>query len=198
MKINEKLKTFLEESNVKVSICEDDVELENYTDAGGDKIITLVNLEVKELEEYLNTYDINEEVLLWWKDGADGKRTPFDNIIEHVQDEEKWLNDWKALVAEFKGEKRTKTIHDAPCEPLVLCFNIDPHLLDTDERIEVLSDMTDEELYKEACEGVEIGLADIYALGDFLGDLTNGELKDKYYYYRYVMVSRAESDKWLK
>ena len=79
MKINKKLKTFLEESNVKVSIYEDDVELENYTDAGGDKIITLDNLEVKDLEEYLNTYDINEEVLLWWKDGADGKRTPFEN-----------------------------------------------------------------------------------------------------------------------
>ena len=58
--------------------------------------------------------------------------------------------------------------------------------------------MTDEELYKEACDGVEIGLADIYALGDFLGDLNSGEIEGKDYYYRYVMVSREESDKWLK
>lgn len=105
---------------------------------------------------------------------------------------------WIESTTAQEDGKRTKTIHDAPCEPLVLCFNISPYLLDTDERLEILSEMTDEELYKEACEGVKHGLADIYALGDFLGDLNNGELKDKYYYYRYVMVSREESDKWLK
>lgn len=69
-------------------------ELECYTDAGEDMIITLDKVRKKNLQEYIDGFDINEEVLLWWQNGieyAREKKVPFDNIKEHYEDYEDYL-----------------------------------------------------------------------------------------------------------
>lgn len=68
-----------------------DGELECYTDAGEDMIITLDKVRKKNLQEYIDNFDINEEVLLWWQDGRPGKRVPFANVKEHYEDYEAYL-----------------------------------------------------------------------------------------------------------
>lgn len=66
-------------------------ELECYTDAGEDMIITLDKVRKKNLKEYIDNFDINEEVLLWWQDGRPGKGVPFANVKEHYEDYEAYL-----------------------------------------------------------------------------------------------------------
>ncbi len=66
-------------------------ELECYTDAGEDMIITLDKVRKKNLQEYIDNFDINEEVLLWWQDGRPGKGVPFANVKEHYEDYEAYL-----------------------------------------------------------------------------------------------------------
>jgi hypothetical protein len=69
-------------------------ELECYTDAGEDMIITLDKVRKKNLQEYIDGFDINAEVLLWWQNGieyAREKKVPFDNIKEHYEDYEAYL-----------------------------------------------------------------------------------------------------------
>ena len=68
-----------------------DGELECYTDAGEDMIITLDKVRKKNLQEYIDNFDINEEVLLWWQDGKPGKGVPFANVKEHYEDYEAYL-----------------------------------------------------------------------------------------------------------
>lgn len=67
------------------------VELECYTDAGGDMLIHLEEPTKKKLQEYIDNFDINAEVLLWWQDGKPGNGVPFDNVMEHYRDYEDWL-----------------------------------------------------------------------------------------------------------
>lgn len=70
------------------------VELECYTDAGGDMIIDVEVPTKEKLQEYIDEFDINGEVLKWWADGTPGRGVPFDNIKEHYEDLEdylKWL-----------------------------------------------------------------------------------------------------------
>ena len=70
------------------------VELECYTDAGGDMIINLEEPTKEKLQEYIDDFDINDEVLKWWQKGEKGNGVPFDNIKDHYQDYEdylKWL-----------------------------------------------------------------------------------------------------------
>lgn len=73
-------------------------DLECYTDAGEDMIISLDKVRKKNLQEYIDNFDINEEVLIWWRDLSDEqrkeKKVPFDNMKEHYEDYEaylKWL-----------------------------------------------------------------------------------------------------------
>jgi hypothetical protein len=68
------------------------VELESYTKAGGDMIIYLEVCDKEHLQEYIDTYDINQEVIGWWTDGIKGNGVPFDNIRDHYNDLEDWLN----------------------------------------------------------------------------------------------------------
>ena len=68
-----------------------DGELECYTDAGEDMIINLDKVRKKNLQEYIDNFDINEQVLLWWPNGQPGKGVPFDNIKEHYEDYEAFL-----------------------------------------------------------------------------------------------------------
>lgn len=72
----------------------DSVELECYTDAGEDMIINLEEPTKEKLQEYIDDFDINDEVLMWWQNGEKGNGVPFDNIKDHYQDYEdylKWL-----------------------------------------------------------------------------------------------------------
>lgn len=74
-----------------------DNELECYTDAGEDMIITLDKVLKKNLQEYINSFDINANVLLWWEDGTPGKGVPFDNVKEHYEDYEAYIERLQAI-----------------------------------------------------------------------------------------------------
>ena len=70
------------------------VELECYTDAGGDMLIDLEEPTKEKLQEYIDNFDIDREVMLWWHDGEPGNGVPFNSIKEHYNDYEdylKWL-----------------------------------------------------------------------------------------------------------
>lgn len=72
----------------------DSVELECRTDAGGDMIINLEEPTKEALQEYIDDFDINEEVLMWWSEGRPGRGVPFSNVRDHYNDYEdylKWL-----------------------------------------------------------------------------------------------------------
>lgn len=68
-----------------------DGELECYTDVGEDMIISLDKVRKKNLQEYIDNFDINEQVFMWWKNAQPGS-LPFDNMKEHYEDYEKYLH----------------------------------------------------------------------------------------------------------
>lgn len=70
-------------------------ELETYTNAGEGMIIDLVEVTREKLEEYINDFDINDSVMIWWSQGFERARKmkfPFDNIKEHYKDYEAYLD----------------------------------------------------------------------------------------------------------
>lgn len=70
------------------------VELECYTDAGSDMLIALEEPTREQLQDYIDNFDIDEEVSIWWPNGRPGNGVPFDNMREHYNDLEdylKWL-----------------------------------------------------------------------------------------------------------
>jgi len=96
----------LEENNVALCstpVWEDkpnSVELEYYTNAGGDMIICLDEPSQRCLNEYLDNFDIDEEVMLWWRNGSDAAHksgVPFDNTREHYEDLEAWVKELKRI-----------------------------------------------------------------------------------------------------
>ena len=62
------------------------VELECYTDAGEDMIIDLEEPTKEKLQKYINDFDINYNVSIWWQNGRPGKGVPFDNMKEQYDD----------------------------------------------------------------------------------------------------------------
>lgn len=68
-------------------------EIECYTPAGEDMFILLEQLDREHMDEYIEDFDINEQVCGWWPGGhkAEGMGVPFDNIKEHYEDYEAWL-----------------------------------------------------------------------------------------------------------
>ena len=74
-------------------------ELEAYTPAGEDMIISLEKLTRAEFLSWIDEFDINERVVMWWPNGhkADGQGVPFDNIKEHYTDYEKFLNTMRQI-----------------------------------------------------------------------------------------------------
>lgn len=68
-------------------------ELECYTPAGEDMIVCLEELSRECLMDFISNFDINERVVMWWPNGrkVEGKGVPFDNIKEHYEDYEAWL-----------------------------------------------------------------------------------------------------------
>lgn len=76
------------------------VELETYTDAGEDMIIDLDEPSKKCLLEYCDDFDIDENVMLWWRNGADAAHAsgvPFDNPREHYEDYESYLSELRRV-----------------------------------------------------------------------------------------------------
>lgn len=70
------------------------VELETYTSGGEDMIFNLEEPTRESLQEYIDNFDINENVLLWWREGEDyahAKGVPFDNIEDHYNDYREYL-----------------------------------------------------------------------------------------------------------
>ena len=68
------------------------VELESYTKAGGDMTLTIEVCDKEHLQEYIDNFNINAEVVLWWSNGEKCGGVPFDNIKQHYEDLEDWLN----------------------------------------------------------------------------------------------------------
>ena len=71
-----------------------DGEFETYTNDGEDMIILLEKVRKKYLQEYIDTFDINDEVLKWWSNGenyAHEKSVPYSNIKDHYEGYESYL-----------------------------------------------------------------------------------------------------------
>ena len=66
-------------------------ELVCHTPAGEEMFITLEVVNKEHLQEYIDNFDINYNVVLWWPNGERGSGVPFDNIKEHYEDYEEWL-----------------------------------------------------------------------------------------------------------
>lgn len=80
-------------------------EFETYTDAGEDMIFTLETITRNDFKQYIDDFDVNENVLMWWHDGyvaAHKAGVPFENIKEHYQDYEDWLEELSSFVDELE------------------------------------------------------------------------------------------------
>lgn len=88
-----------------------EIELESYTDGGGDMIISIDVTEdwQKEFREYVENYDIDNEVYIWWPDGQPGKGVPFDNIRDLYNDIEEWVDWLKDIIRIMDGKE---PLHD--------------------------------------------------------------------------------------
>jgi hypothetical protein len=66
-------------------------EFEAFTPAGGDMVIILDEPSKEKLQDYVDNFDINEEVLMWWRDGS-GAGLPFANVRDHYNDLEEYID----------------------------------------------------------------------------------------------------------
>ena len=76
------------------------VELETYTEGGEDMIISLEEPTRESLQEYIDDFDINDTVMLWWRDGEDAARAngvPFESIADHCDDYRAYLGNLQAV-----------------------------------------------------------------------------------------------------
>lgn len=96
--IEKKRIRYLEENAI---VCDCDYTegwcLEMYTPAGGDMVWYLDDLTPECLQEYIDNFDINENVLSWWQDGGRGSGVPFANVRDHYNDVEEWLNELQRI-----------------------------------------------------------------------------------------------------
>ena len=72
-------------------------ELEAYTPAGEDMIINLEELSRDCFIQWIDDFDISYEVVAWWPDGIKEYGIPFDNIKEHYNDYEEFLNTMRKI-----------------------------------------------------------------------------------------------------
>lgn len=73
------------------------VELETYTEGGEDMFICLEEPTASQLQDYIDDFDINENVSLWWENGRPGNGVPFNNMKEHYEDYENWLKELQKI-----------------------------------------------------------------------------------------------------
>lgn len=81
------------------------VELNCSTGAGEDMYINLHEISADALEEYVNDFDINEEVSIWWENGQPGRGVPFNDQGEHVEDYEDYLAWLRDIIDASRGKK---------------------------------------------------------------------------------------------
>lgn len=82
----------LEENGIEfINQDENSYEFEAFTPAGGDMVIVLDEPSKEELEKYIDNFDINEEVIMWWRDGR-GNDLPFANVRDHYNDLEEYID----------------------------------------------------------------------------------------------------------
>ncbi len=82
-------------------------ELTCSTDAGGDMVINLEVLDPEHFYEYIDDFDIDEEIMLWWQSGKEAARQkglPFDNIGDHYRDLQEWLDYLRAALEDWPGQ----------------------------------------------------------------------------------------------
>lgn len=84
------------------------VELNCSTGAGEDMYINLEEISAEALEEYINGFDIEYNVSLWWPDGRPGRGVPFDNQAEQVADYEDYLAWLRDIVDLSRGLNKKK------------------------------------------------------------------------------------------
>ncbi len=82
------------------------VELNCSTGAGEDMCINLHEISVDALEEYVNDFDINENVAVWWEDGRPGRGVPFNSMAEHEEDYEDYLAWLRDIIDTCRNTKR--------------------------------------------------------------------------------------------
>lgn len=82
------------------------VELNGYTEAGEDMYINLEEISADALEEYVNDFDINYNVSIWWPNGEKGSGVPFDSMDEQVEDYEDWLARIRDIIDASRGTSR--------------------------------------------------------------------------------------------
>ncbi len=103
------------------------IEIESYTDAGGDQIVTIdVRTDWKrDFIRYVEDYDMDEEVILWWPNGKPGRGVPFANIREHYEDLEDWLNWMKDIASIIEGKDPLEESYEASSEEVnaVIAWN---------------------------------------------------------------------------
>lgn len=92
-----------------------EIELESYTDGGGDMIITIdVSDDWKQaFKDYVEEFDIDNEVSIWWPDGQPGKGVPFNNIRELYDDIDDWVKWLKDIIRIMEGKD---PLEDEPSE----------------------------------------------------------------------------------
>ena len=92
-----------------------EIELESYTDGGGDMIITIdVSDDWKQaFKDYVEEFDIDNEVSIWWPDGQPGTGVPFNNIRELYDDIDDWVKWLKDIIRIMEGKD---PLEDEPSE----------------------------------------------------------------------------------
>lgn len=111
---------FLEKNDVSVECCKDgSVELESYTDAGGDMTIYLDELTPKALKEYLDDFDIDEEVAIWWPGGIKGNGVPFNNMREHYDDVAEWVMWMKKVADGMESGEMEEVEYNSPSDEVI-------------------------------------------------------------------------------
>lgn len=73
------------------------VELECYIDAEGGMLIDLEKPSKAKMEEYIDDFEINHEVDIWWSNEKPGNGVPFLNMKEYWGDLEDYLKRLKRI-----------------------------------------------------------------------------------------------------
>lgn len=84
------------------------VELNCSTGAGEDMYINLHEISADALEEYVNDFDIDGNVSLWWENGEPRRGVPFENQGEQVADYEDYLAWLRDIIDLSRGVKKKK------------------------------------------------------------------------------------------
>lgn len=79
-------------------------ELEMCTPADCNMYWYLKELTPECLQEYIDNFDINEEVIFWWQGGTRGAGVPFSNVRDHYNDVEEWLNELQNICNDMPTE----------------------------------------------------------------------------------------------